>query len=217
MRTTGVVTAEEGRLGTPSLLAIGDATAGLVVHMPGGAATYQRGARLEVTGKLAAPYGQLEIRPARADIRVLGTASLPAPMAVPSGGLSEATEGRLVTTVGKLTAKPKRSATGDIRFVLDSELASRRSRSWLMSRAASRRRPSGGRDLPSRRVRRPARDASRRPRRLPHLGSRETADIVLVTAPTASRPPSHHGRTLAEGHPRARPGGDAHDRTSHAG
>ena len=85
VRTGGVVTAEEGRLGTPSLLAIGDATAGLVVHMPGGAAKYQRGVRLEITGKLAAPYGQLEIRPTKADIRVLGTDSLPAPMAVPSG------------------------------------------------------------------------------------------------------------------------------------
>ncbi len=114
VRTTGVVTAEEGRLGTPSLLAIGDATAGLVVHMPGGAATYQRGARLEVTGKLAAPYGQLEIRPAKADIRVLGTGSLPAPMTVPPAGLSEPIEGRLVTTTGRLVAKPKKAAGGDL-------------------------------------------------------------------------------------------------------
>ena len=62
VRTSGVVTADEGRLGTHSLLAIGDATAGLVVHLPAGSATYARGVRLELTGKLAAPYGQLEIR-----------------------------------------------------------------------------------------------------------------------------------------------------------
>ena len=50
VRTTGVVTVEEGRLGTPSLLAIGDASAGLVVHLPTGAGTYPRGTRLVVAG-----------------------------------------------------------------------------------------------------------------------------------------------------------------------
>ena len=111
-------------MGRPSLLAIGDATAGLVVHMPGGSATYQRGARLEVTGKLAAPYGQLEIRPAKADIHVLGTGSLPAPIAVPSDGLGEQIEGRLVTTTGRLVAKPKKAAGGDLSFVLERDGAS---------------------------------------------------------------------------------------------
>ena len=119
MRTSGVVTAEEGRLGSSSLLAIGDTTAGLVVHMPGGAATYQRGARLEITGKLAAPYGQLEIRPAKADIHLLGTGSLPAPVTVPPAGLSEQIEGRLITTTGRLVVKPKKATGGDLSFVLE--------------------------------------------------------------------------------------------------
>ena len=61
-----MVVAEAGRLGSPALLAIGDATAGLVVHLQGGAGNYGRGTMLEVGGKLAAPYGQLEIRPAKA-------------------------------------------------------------------------------------------------------------------------------------------------------
>ena len=118
-RTTGVVVAEDGRLGSPNLLGVGDATAGLVVHLPSGAGTYPRGTRLDVTGKLAAPYGQLEIRPAKADIHVVGTGSLPASTAVPSAGLTEPLEGRLVTATGRLTVKPKKSASGDLTFVLE--------------------------------------------------------------------------------------------------
>ena len=79
MRTTGVVAAEAGRLGSPALLAIVDATGGLVVHLPPERGTYTRGTLLDVTGKIAAPYGQLEIRPAKADIRLLGTGALPIP------------------------------------------------------------------------------------------------------------------------------------------
>ena len=162
------MTAEEGRLGTPSLLAIGDATAGLVVHMPGGAATYPRGARLEITGKLAAPYGQLEIRPAKADIRVLGTGSLPAPMAVPSGGLSEPIEGRLVTTTGRLVAKPKKATGGDLSFVLERDGASSVK---VMADVSSRiEAPPGRRDVPGHRGRGPAGHSLRRARWLPDLG-----------------------------------------------
>ena len=43
--------------------------------IPSGAGAYPRGTRLDVTGKLAAPYGQLEIRPAKSDIHVVGTAA----------------------------------------------------------------------------------------------------------------------------------------------
>jgi hypothetical protein len=65
VRTTGVEVAEAGRLGTPALLAIGSADAGLVVRLPADAPTIARGAMLDVSGTLAAPYGQLEIRPAK--------------------------------------------------------------------------------------------------------------------------------------------------------
>ena len=119
VRTTGVVIAEEGRLGTPTLLAIGDANAGLIVHLAEGSGGYARGTRLEVAGKLAAPYGQLEIRPAKSDVRAIGSGSVPAPMTVPSSGLAEPIEGRLVTTAGILVAKPKKSTTGDLTFTLE--------------------------------------------------------------------------------------------------
>jgi hypothetical protein len=121
VRTTGVVVAEAGRLGTPALLGIGDDDHGLVVHLPTGVAGYPRGSHIEVAGTLAAPYGQLEIRPAKGGIRALGTGSLPVPTAVPAAGLTESMEGRLVTLTGRLTTKPKKSATGDLMLILERE------------------------------------------------------------------------------------------------
>ncbi len=118
-RATGVVTAEAGRIGTPALLAIGDATAGLVVKLPSGSDAYGRGTVLEVTGKLAAPYGQLEIRPAAADIRATGSGTLPAALPVPSAGLDEESEGRLLTATGRLLSKPKKSSGGDVTITLE--------------------------------------------------------------------------------------------------
>ncbi len=114
-----MVIAEAGRLGTPALLAIGDPTGGLVVHLPAGAGTYPRGTTLEVAGKLASPYGQLEIRPAKGDIRVVGSGILPTPIVVPATGLSESFEGHLATMTARLTTKPKKTSSGDITLVLE--------------------------------------------------------------------------------------------------
>jgi hypothetical protein len=119
VRVSGVVTAEAGRLGTPTLLAIGDASGGLVVHLASGSGALDRGALLEVTGVLAAPYGQLEIRPAKADIRSLGPGALPAPVAVGTADLAESLEGRLASVTGRVGAKPRKTAGGDLTFVLD--------------------------------------------------------------------------------------------------
>ncbi|HEY8818424.1 MAG TPA: lamin tail domain-containing protein, partial [Candidatus Limnocylindrales bacterium] len=122
--TSGVVVAEAGRLGTPPLLAIGDERAGLVVRLPDGAPAFARGARIEVTGKLAAPYGQLEIRPATTDIRAVGSGVSPTPIAIGTAGLGESFEGRLVTTTGRLTAKPTKTSSGDITLILERDGAS---------------------------------------------------------------------------------------------
>ena len=110
VRTTGVIVAEPGRLGTPALIAIGDASAGLVVRGVSGPGTLARGTRLEVAGKLAAPYGQLEIRPTEADVHVLGTGALPTPKSLSAAALVEADEGHLVTATGRLDAKPTKSS-----------------------------------------------------------------------------------------------------------
>jgi hypothetical protein len=105
------VTAETGRLGTPPLFAIGDAAGGILVRLPDGVPVPARGTLVEVTGKLAAPYGQLEVRPDAAGIRSVGTGTLPEPVEVGPGGLDESLEGRLVTVTGRVAGKPTRSGT----------------------------------------------------------------------------------------------------------
>ena len=72
----GVVVAEAGRLGTPPLLAIADATGGIPVRLPDGVAPPARGTLLEVRGALADPYGQVELRPPSGGIAVVGTGTL---------------------------------------------------------------------------------------------------------------------------------------------
>ena len=104
-------------MGSPSLIAIGDATGGIVVHGAADAPTYQRGTWLAVTGKLAAPYGQLEVKPGATDVQVLGTGSPPEPIGL-DDPLGESVEGRLATITGRLDAKPTKSSSGDVTFVL---------------------------------------------------------------------------------------------------
>jgi hypothetical protein len=115
----GVVTAEAGRLGTPALLAIGDATGGIAVRLPSDAAQFTRGTLLRVDGTLNAPYGQLEIRPASGGIVVMGVGAMPSVMPVGPGGLEESLEGRLVSAGGILATKPKRSSGGDLTITLE--------------------------------------------------------------------------------------------------
>jgi hypothetical protein len=116
VRVAGVVTAEGGRLGTPPLIAIQDATGGIVVHLPDGMASPARGALLEVTGPLSDPHGQLEIRPTAGGLSVVGTASLPNPVAADASTLDESVEGRLVTVRGAVETRPTKASSGDITF-----------------------------------------------------------------------------------------------------
>lgn len=111
---TGVVTAEAGRLGVPPLLAIGDATAGIVVRLPDGAVSPARGTLVSVSGSLAAPYGQLEIRPALAGLRPIGSGPLPVATPIVAAELGERTEAALVTLTGTVTRNPRRAASGDL-------------------------------------------------------------------------------------------------------
>lgn len=115
----GVVTAEPGRLGTPALFAIADATAGIVVKLPSGVTPPRRGRLLAVTGPLADPYGQVEIRPALGGIAFEGTGPIPSPIDLPSSGPSEATEARLVRLTGTALAKPSKSTSGDITLLVE--------------------------------------------------------------------------------------------------
>lgn len=112
----GVVTADAGRLGTPSLIAIQDSTGGIVVKIPDGVVAPLRGVGVIVTGPIADPYGQLEIRPAAGGIRLTGPATLPSPADVVATDLGEGTEAILVDIVGVASRPPSKGTSGDLSF-----------------------------------------------------------------------------------------------------
>ena len=113
----GVVTAEAGRLGTPALIAIQDATAGIVVRLPDTAPRPTVGTWLELTGTLADPYGQLEVR-AISSIQNLGSRALPTAAAVDGLTLGEGVEARLVRVDGVALGRPVKSTSGDLTFIV---------------------------------------------------------------------------------------------------
>ncbi|MEO8470303.1 MAG: lamin tail domain-containing protein [Chloroflexota bacterium] len=110
----GVVTAEAGRLGIPSVIVIADATGGIAIRLPAGTTPPVRGRHVLVSGPTVAPYGQLEIRPTAGHVADLGTDALPSPVAVMGAGLGEATEGRLVVIVATQKGVARKSVTGDL-------------------------------------------------------------------------------------------------------
>ena len=110
----GVVTAEAGRLGLPPVIAIADGTGGIAVRLPEGAERPARGTTVIVSGALADPYGQLEIRPAATAFAVTGHSSLPDPIRLTASQLGEATEGRLAELLGTVSAPPRKGTSGDL-------------------------------------------------------------------------------------------------------
>jgi outer membrane biosynthesis protein TonB len=124
----GVVTAEAGRVGLPSQLAIQDATGAIFLRLPDGAPRPPRGTVVRATGKVADPFGQLEVRPASAgDVAITGSATPPDPFSGTAAMLGEATEARLVVLEGTLDAAIAREAGGDVvlRLVDDAGVAFR--------------------------------------------------------------------------------------------
>jgi hypothetical protein len=113
------VTAEPGRLGTPALFAIADASGGILVKLPSGVPQPARGRAVVATGPLADPYGQLEIRPAADGLLVEGPATLPEPTDVPTSGPDESTEARLVRLTGTVLARPIKATSGDISLLVE--------------------------------------------------------------------------------------------------
>ena len=111
---SGVVTAEAGRLGSPPLFVIQDATGGIVVRVPDGYVAPLRGVGVIVVGALADPYGQLELRPAAGGIRLTGPATVPAATTVDAAALGEATEGKLVQLIGTASVKAVKGTSTDI-------------------------------------------------------------------------------------------------------
>ncbi len=122
----GVVTAEAGRLGTPALLAVADGSGGIVVKLPDGVSAPRRTTVVEIRGRLADPYGQLELRPAADGVTLVGgVETLPVAIDLGAGGPDEATEGRLVRAMGTVVDKPTKSTSGDISLSIETPSGSR--------------------------------------------------------------------------------------------
>jgi hypothetical protein len=116
----GVLTAEPGRLGLPHLAAIQDGTAGIAVRLPEPFAAAHRGARVQLTGVVAEPYGQRELR-SLTNVVSLGDAAIPAALAVQPRDLGEGLEGRLVTVSGVVVTAITKSTSGDLAFDIEAD------------------------------------------------------------------------------------------------
>lgn len=110
----GVVIAEAGRLGTPPLIVIADATGGIPVRLPDGVSGPARGTLVEVRGVIADPYGQTELRAVAGGFTLLGPTVLPVSLALDAGAVGEATEGRLATVRGTISASATKSTSNDL-------------------------------------------------------------------------------------------------------
>src|SRR5215212_2189219 len=92
-------------------------SAGIMVRLPDSEARPARGSQLEVTGTLADPYGQLELRGLTA-LRVVGTSAAPAPVSADGASVGEVLEARLVVVAGTVDGKPARTTSGDLTLTL---------------------------------------------------------------------------------------------------
>jgi hypothetical protein len=118
----GTVTAEPGRIVGERVIAVQDGSGGILVRLPSGMSLepFSRGRVVAVAGVLAAPYANLEVRPALpGQVVLIGSGGLPDPRAVSSADLGEASEGTLARVSGRVT-RVEASSTGSLTvFVAD--------------------------------------------------------------------------------------------------
>ncbi len=120
---TGTVTVQPGRILGDRTLAIQDDSAGIAVRLPIAYPQDElpRGAILQVSGTLADPYGNLELRPDEsADMAVIGSGGLPEPIRLDSSGIGEPREGSLAQLTATLL-DIDRSSTGAISLTVSDE------------------------------------------------------------------------------------------------
>ena len=92
VRVSGTVTVQAGRILGAQTIAIQDESGGIFVRLPDVESTrsIERGTIVEATGVLAEPYGNLELRPARAaDVRIIGAGGVPDPASLDSAAIAE--------------------------------------------------------------------------------------------------------------------------------
>jgi DNA/RNA endonuclease YhcR with UshA esterase domain len=103
---TGTVTVQPGRILGDRTLVIQDDSGGIAVRLPTGYAmdSIERGAIMQASGELAAPYGNLELRAPDANaITSIGSGGLPEAIVLDSAHLTEANEGILARISATLT------------------------------------------------------------------------------------------------------------------
>ena len=100
MVVRATVTAEVGRTGIERVFTVADGSSRIAVQNTSGVAATARRTEVEVTGKLAAPYGQLEIRPMRVARSPSGRACCTPIDLGSDAAAGEATESRLIVVTG---------------------------------------------------------------------------------------------------------------------
>ena len=118
---SGTVTAESGRVLDDGVIVIQDSSGGICVRLPADSTQpIPTGAVVTVTGILAAPYGNLELRPSAAtDVSVNGTAAVPTPAPLQAVQLGESSEGLLASIAGSIV-RIESTTTSLTLFVEDS-------------------------------------------------------------------------------------------------
>lgn len=113
VHVSGTVTVQAGRILGDRTIAVQDGSGGIVIRLPasGGGATLERGSIVAVSGQLAGPYGNLELRPARwADVVVIGAGGVPEAVKLDSAGIGEDREGQLASFTGTVISIDRRSS-----------------------------------------------------------------------------------------------------------
>jgi hypothetical protein len=101
----GTVTVQPGRIVDDRVAAIQDGSGGIAIRIAStDTISLTPGERVDVVGRLADPYGNLEVRPAVGGILPFGQEAIPDPAPLRSDEVDESTEGRLAQITGEVEA-----------------------------------------------------------------------------------------------------------------
>ena len=125
---SGTVTVQPGRILGDRTFVIEDDSGGIAVRLPVAytGVSLPRGTIVQVSGALAAPYGNLELRPDDADdLVVIGSGGLPDPSPFDTSDVRETNEGLLATVTATLTDIDRYSSGAITLTVRDNKGAAR--------------------------------------------------------------------------------------------
>jgi cell division septation protein DedD len=119
VRVRGTVTVATGWILGDSTLAIQDFSGGIFVQVPDGMGDgLLPGRVLEVSGVLAAPYGNLEVRPQTDGVGVLEMGAPPMPRELSVAEIGESTEG-LLAHISATVSSVQASSTGSVTVIVE--------------------------------------------------------------------------------------------------